>query len=238
MVDYGLRWKKAPGPVAKVLGSIGSVALLRSLGDQELDEPVPKVVWHTDRSMRLRELAFRLVEEGRDDPEAVDDLAKTAGRHGKELRRAAATIRADGLVGEDLAAFRANRFLVAAASGRAVEPMPAEQLAWFTRVQVLAEVAPEAGPLASAFVDLVALEPGLGALEQEVRSAAGSPGFATMDDQERDREVTAICDAGFEAIEAITDVPLVRTHAARRVVRGHLRAIAGLKVPHADQATG
>jgi hypothetical protein len=100
------------------------------------------------------------------------------------------------------------------------------------------EVPPRAGHLAAAFVDLAALEPGLAALEQEVRQVAGRPGFAAMDEAQRDREVTALCDGGLESIEQTTDVPLVRTHAARRVVRGHLHAIAGLTVPCADQAAG
>jgi hypothetical protein len=67
MADHGLRWRKAPGPVTKVFGAIGAAALLHSLGDQELDAPEPKLVWHTDRSSQLRALAFRLAEEGRDD---------------------------------------------------------------------------------------------------------------------------------------------------------------------------
>jgi hypothetical protein len=143
MADDGLHWRKVPGPLSKVLGSIGVSALVQSLGDQELDAPSPKVVWQTRRSSQLRELAFDLAEVGREDPEAIGELVKAAGRHNKELRRAAATIRADGRTDEDLVAFRANRLLVAAASGRSVEPITAEQLESFAKKRELADVAPE-----------------------------------------------------------------------------------------------
>ncbi len=236
MVDHGLRWRRAPGPVTKVFGSIGTAALVNSLGDQELDEPMPKVVWYADRSSHLRALALGLAEAGRDDPEAVGELGRAAGRHTKELRRAAATIRADGLAREDLAAFRANRLLVAAATGKVVEPISAEQLAWFAQVQVLADVPPDAALLASAFADLAALEPGLADVEQEVRSAAGTPEWAAMDDHQRHREVTDICNHCLEAIEEMTDHPLVRTRAARHVVWSHLSVIAGQSVPGPDEA--
>jgi hypothetical protein len=146
MADDGLRWRKVPGPVTKLLGSIGVSALVQSLGDQELDAPVPKVVWQTERSSRLLEMAFGLVEVGREDTEATGELVKAAGRHRKELRRAAATIRADGRTDEDLVAFRANRLLVAAASGRLVEPMSAEQLESFARNRELADVSREIAP--------------------------------------------------------------------------------------------
>lgn len=145
MVDDGLRWRKVPGPVSKALGSLGVSALVQSLGDQEVDEPSPRVVWHTGRSSQLRALAFELAEFGREDPEAVAVLSRAAGRHPKELRRAAATIRAEGLVDGDVVAFRANRLLVAAASGRVIEPMSTEQLARFASREDLADGPPEAG---------------------------------------------------------------------------------------------
>jgi hypothetical protein len=133
MADDGLRWRKVPGPLSRALGSIGVSALVQSLGDQELDAPSPKVVWQTDRSSQLRILAFDLADVGREDPDAINELVRVAGRHPKELRRAAATIRADGLADEDLVGFRANRLLIAAASGRNPEPVSAEQLARFSR---------------------------------------------------------------------------------------------------------
>jgi len=231
MADDGVRWGKAPGPVTKVLRIIGVAALVHSLGDQELDAPVPKVVWHTDRSSRLRALAFRSAAEGRDDTEAVRELVRVAGRHAKELRRAAATIRVDAWVDEDLAAFRANRLLVAAATGRPVESVSAERLAWFGRVRALADVPPEEAPLAVAFAELVALEPALAELEVEVRAMVGSTEFAAMDGERRDGAVAGACDDRLEAIAEGTGAPLIRTHAARYIVRGHLCAIGGRPVP-------
>jgi hypothetical protein len=162
MADHGLRWRKTPGPVTKVLGSVGVSALVQSLGDQELDEPSPKVVWQTPRSSQLRALAFELAEAGRDDPEAIGELVRAAGRHPKELRRAAATIRADGLTEEEVVAFRANQLLVAAASGRTVEPMSAEKLAWFAEKRHLARVPSEVDPQLTAGTEPAAMgvEPG------------------------------------------------------------------------------
>jgi hypothetical protein len=128
--------------------------------------------------------------------------------------------------------------LVAAASGRMVEPMSAERLAWFARVRALADVPPEGAPLAAAFADLSALEPALAVLEQEVRSAVGSPEFAAMDEEQRDGVVTGICDDRLEAIVEVTDAPSVRTHAARHVVRGHLCAVAGQSFPGGDPTAG
>jgi hypothetical protein len=149
MADDGLRWRKVPGPVARVFGSLGVSALVQSLGDQELDAPMPKVVWHTGRSSQLRALAFDLAEAGRDDQDAVAELVRVAGRHPKELRRAAATIRADGRAEEELVAFRANRLLVSAASGQPVGPISAEKLAWFARERDLAEACADVAPPAT-----------------------------------------------------------------------------------------
>jgi hypothetical protein len=222
MADYELRFRKRPGPLSRMLGTIGESALLQSLGDQELDEAEPKVVWHTDRSAALRALAFELVDAGTDDGDAVGELARTAGRHAKELRRAAATIRAEGLAGEDEAACRADRLLVAAASGRGVEPVSSEEAAWFAQVRSLAEL-----PTAEGFAVLTVQEPELIGLADQVLSASGTSGPGD-DTDGTDHAVPAdLVDSGLDAVVGRTSSRLVRTRTARRILGDHLLAVAG-----------
>jgi len=205
-----------------MLGTIGESALLQSLGDQELDAADPKVVWHTERSDNLRSLAFELVDRGSDDAEAVGELARAAGRHPKELRRAAATIRVDGLAEEDEAACRADRLLVAAATGRDVQPVTAEEVAWFAEVRGLAAL-----PVAEGFASLAALDPELEGLADRVRRATGSP-WPDDGEEGRDDRLSELVGAGLEAVCGRTSSRLVRTRTARRVARGHLLATAGV----------
>ncbi len=236
MADFELRWRKRPGPVTKALGAIGVVALVNSLGDQELDEPDPKVVWHTARSSALRSLAVELASAGRDDPRAVGELARAAGRHVKELRRAAATIRSGGWAEEDLVGCRANRLLVAAATGRPFAPIPEAQLAWFDRVRVLGEVARLPAPLAMAFAELASDEPELSAIEDDIRRIAASPEFAAMDGERRNDAVSDLSYDRLAGIRERTSIPIVRTHAAWCVARDHLFAVAALPIPGTGSA--
>jgi predicted aconitase len=228
MADYELRYRKRPGPVSRILGSIGGSALLQSLGDQELDAPEPKVVWHTGRSAALRDLAFELTGAGVDDQVAVGALTRAAGRHTKELRRAAATIRAEGLAGEDEAGCRADRLLVAAATGRAVEPLTAEEAAWFARVRALSALA-----TAEGFAELAVEEPDLAVLADEVLRVARAASTDARGDgspAEAPADVVDAVHTGLAAVSARTSSRMVRTRAARRIARDHLWSVAGLPV--------
>lgn len=225
MADHELRYRRTPGPIARLLGAVGIRSLVLSLGDQELDEPRPRVVWHTERSSGLRRLAVDLAAAGRDDADAVAVLARAAGRHTKELRRAAATIRAECPVDEDSDSNRAGRLLVAAATGRPVEPLTAGQRAWFRQVRELADLSPDEG-----FAVLAAEEPALIGLEAEVRDLATRPGPADPGARDGGRSETPVADmvsARLQDIAGCTSSPLVRTRAARDVAGAHLLAVAG-----------
>jgi hypothetical protein len=222
MADFELRFRKRPGPIARMLGTIGEAALLQSLGDQELDEPEPKVVWHTERSAALRSLAFELAEAGTDEREAVEELARAAGRHPKELRRAAATVRAEGLAVEDETGCRVDRLLVAAATGGEVEPVTPDEAAWFAQVRALAAL-----PIAAGFAALAAQEPELVVLADQVRWADGTPGPDGGHDGIGDEGPVDRVDRGLDAVTGRTSSRLVRTRAARRIARDHLLSISG-----------
>ena len=226
MSEHGLRYSRTPGPIARLLDALGTSSLLKSLGDQELDEPRPKVVWHTGRSSELRDLAFALVDGGRDDDGAADVLARAAGRHTKELRRAAATIRSDRRVDEDLESHRAERLLVAAATGRPVEPLTDGQRAWFDRIRDLVQMPPDRG-----FAELAAEEPELTVLEGTVKRLAAGRGPDGPVDGRHDARVREEISDLVQEVSVRSSSPLVRTHAARAVVRDHLVVRAGLSPP-------
>jgi hypothetical protein len=224
--DHELVYRRTPGPIARVLGAIGTSSLLRSLGDQELDEPRPKVVWNTVRSSELRHLAFDLVDSDRDDTEAAAVLARAAGRHTKELRQAAATIRSDRRVDEDRTSHRAERLLVAAATGRPVEPLTDDQRAWFDRIRGLVQLPPAEG-----FAELAGEEPELGRLEGEVLRMTIDPSWSEQDEDDRAEALAAVVEVGLGIVRERTSSALVRTRAARDTVQDHLREVAGLAVP-------
>lgn len=223
MPEHELRYTRTPGPIARLLGALGTRSLLRSLGDQELDEPRPKVVWHTECSSELRDLAFALVDAGRDDDGAAGVLARAAGRHAKELRRAAATIRSDRWVDEDLESYRAERLLVAAATGRPVEPLTDGQRAWFDRIRDLVQLPPDRG-----FAQLAAEEPELAVLEGNVRRLAAGGGPDGPVGERHDVRVREEISDLVQEVSVRSSSPLVRTHAARAVARDHLVVRAGL----------
>ena len=214
-----LRYRASPGPLRRVLGGIGVGALVRSLGDQELNAAEPRVAWDTDRSARLRALARALVTDGRDDSAGAGVLARAAGRHTRELRRAAAVVRADGRVGEDEADFRTDRILRAAAAGVPVVPPTDAQLAWFRRVRDL-----EALPVDTGYACMAAEEPALLDLEADALHLGRStpPVGSERDLGDRRRQ---------EVLERATDLadrspsPVVRTRVARRIAAEHLTAV-------------
>ncbi len=226
MTDHGLRYRKGPGLVAKVLGSVGIAALVHSLEDQEVDAADPKVVAWTERSDALRRRALELAASDADDEASRRGLAAAAGRHPRELRRAAAALRQGGRAAEDETWCRAERLLVAAAGGRPVEPLTGQERAWFDRVRDLG-----ARPTADAFAALVVDEPALAELEDEVRRMAADPAFAGLDVEGRDGTFVDTVAERMHDVVGGSSSPLVRTRVGWDVAWDHLRTAAGLAPP-------
>jgi hypothetical protein len=98
-----------PGPLKRVSGALAVMGLIRAVANRDIDAPVPGAVWTTPRSGALAKLALRLASDGREDAGAVQELVDAAGRHHKDLRVAAASIRSNGWVDESPRDNRANR---------------------------------------------------------------------------------------------------------------------------------
>ena len=103
---------------------------------------------------------------GRFDWDVAQALAAAAGRHTRELTRAAAAVRQGGWTEEDETSFRVERLLVAAATGQDPVPPDAGRAAWFRRVADLMAL-----PSGEAFAVLVAEEP---AVVRGVRPGRGA----------------------------------------------------------------
>jgi hypothetical protein len=193
---------------------------------RELDAPNPDLVMYTKRSAEFQDLVFELVDSGRDDRDAVQELVRVAGSHRTELRRAAASIRQEGYVEEDEARNRANRLLMAAASGEPPQPLNDEQTRWFRDVKELRDA-----PVHEAFAKLATVEPALGALDEYVSREANEPEFQAMDLDDRHQVVIEVLYDRLQPIQERTTEPLVRTHLAWYIVRDYLFDRAGLPYP-------
>jgi hypothetical protein len=227
MADFELRYRKGPGPLAKVLTSLGVGSLVTSLEDQEVDAADPRVVTWTPRSAVLRQRAAALVAAGRDDPDGARELAREAGRHIRELRRAAASVRQGGWAAEDEVSYRVDRLLVAAASGRDPDPVDEAQLAWFTRVRELVGLATTEG-----FALLSAEEPALAAFEGDVLRVVAAPGFDGWDDARRIDALAPAFDDRLPGIIERSPSRLLRTRAAWSVLTDHAYGLVGVDPLH------
>jgi len=228
MADYEFRYRKRPALVTRVLGAVGVGALVTSLEDQELDAPDPKVVTWTERSAALRALAAELVDAGRYDREAAGALARAAGRHPKELKRAAAAVRQGGWAAEDEVSYRVDRLLVAAVTGQVPERLDRTQLDWFAQVRTLIAL-----PAAEGFRLLSDEEPALAAFEGDVLRVVAHRGFEEWDD---DRRTEALAPAISVRLVGIIDGSpsrLLHTQAARYVLRDHAYGLVGVTPPDA-----
>ena len=119
---------------------------------------------YTERSHELQKLAFRIVEERRVDGEGVEELVRAAGSHRRDLRRAAASIRQDGYVEEDLACWLAHALLVAAGKGESLHDPTEEQSKLFREVQEL-----RTAPVAEGFSELASRAPALREIGAQAR---------------------------------------------------------------------
>lgn len=223
MPDYELRYRKRSGLVSRVLGALGVGALVASLEDQELDAPDPKVVTWTERSAALRELAGQLVDAGRYDQDGAADLAGAAGRHVRELRRAAAAVRQGGWAAEDERCARVNRLLLAAAAGHAPEPVGDDELAWFREVRDLGGL-----PVVEGFAVLSADEPALAAYEGDVLRLVAEPGCAEWDEGRRSGALYAVLAGRLAGIVDRSPSRLLQTKAAWQVLSDLGRSHLGL----------
>lgn len=228
MPDFELHYQKGPGLFAKALSSIGVGALVTSLEDQELDAADPKVVTWTPRSAALVRRAAELVGAGGDDAAGARLLAGEAGRHVKELKRAAATVRQGGWATEDETSFRVDRLLVAAATRQDPGPVDEDQLDRFARIRDLVAL-----PTADGFAALSAEEPALAAFEGDVLRVVAAPGF---DDWDEARRIGALAPAFADRLTGIirrSPSDLLHTRAAWFVLRDHAYGLVGVDPPDA-----
>ena len=137
---------------------------LRKMTNEQLDADRPKMVASSARIDALEELAKVLAAEHREDEAAVQMLKQRAGRHPKDLRRAAARIRLAGWVDEDRTTFTANQLLLAAATDHSVHQVTLDQIRWFERIYALDE-----GSLEDSFRRIAVLDPGLANVESVIR---------------------------------------------------------------------
>jgi len=135
----------------------------------EESQEIPLVVEPSRSADELVALAEELVEKGIDDEAAVGLLLQLA--HGKRrvLRQASATARQDGFWVELENTNRVVRLIDAASGNRQVEPPLPEHSSRFAVLGRFAQLSQD-----EAFVDLKALVPELGDIEQRIQHAANS----------------------------------------------------------------
>jgi hypothetical protein len=215
------------------LGGLGLFALLHKMEKAQRDTAVPQVVASDDRSEALAQHATRLAEEGRSDIEAVDELRREAGRHRRALHRAAALVRFQGSYQEDRVADRANRLLLAAANGTAVQPVGADEEAWFARIEAFGRL-----PVQNAFALLVAVQPALATFEADIRRRceAGRERDGTLAADEEDDVLRDVWDGVAVLVGPWAEATdrLLRSWAAFGVARVHILLAAGL-IDHLEE---
>ena len=145
-----------------------------------MDEHRPLAHHPTKRSNQLADLAFGLVNRDQEDGEAVRELAAAAGRHRRELRRAAAGIRFTGWADESIEHDRANRLLLAAAGNQPVQPPSTEKMEGLRTLKSLQE-----GQLESGYEFLAIRQPALRQLDRDVRDAAAQQPETSVELRER-----------------------------------------------------
>ena len=181
-------------------------------------------------SRQLADRAFDLANQGREDEEAVNALIAAAGRHRKQLRRAAAGFRYMGRADENVEYDRATRLLRAAAERQPVRQPSAEKT---ERLQTLKSLQEQ--PVETGFEFLVLRQPALRQLDGDVRAAGTEESETSVElrrkilwDTFRDR-ISAL--VGTEAQDAPD--PILRTRTAALLANRHLGVVFGLPDPGA-----
>ena len=229
--------KGTSGEVA--VGARGAAVLLLLLRafskqEQKADPESSGIVMLGDRASRVLERARGLAYEGREDEAAVAELRTVAGGRRRALRGAERGSRQGGMHRESREFDRVHRLLKAAATGRALEPVSAADAQLF---DTLAEFFDRARPIDEIWTDLVAREPLLSNVENEVRAGRYGPAYDAADyepaevDDERHRVRGERARLSLELMERMRELvgalavnadPMVRSRKALEVAYWHL----------------
>ncbi len=107
-----------------------------------------------------------MVDEGRENDGAVEELWSLAGGRRKDLLDAAASVRIGGAARDYRRHNRANALLVAAGRRQPVEPVTPEQELWFEEVEKFVRLSTEA-----RYARLVELLPAIAEIDRKVCQA-------------------------------------------------------------------
>jgi hypothetical protein len=197
--------------------------LFHRMGEATIEDDEPQAVFLTERARSLEQLALDLAESNPRDPSAVGQLRKKAGRHHKDLRRAAAQIRMYGLHHENRIDHVANKNLLAAATGGAFEPLAEEREEWFSTLEQF-----DQRPESESFGQLVALQPQIEEFEQTVVRAAPDLWHSPSDSD--DAIVGFVMDGLSPLVgpDAESDDPIIRTRLAHGICRVYLLRKVGV----------
>jgi hypothetical protein len=172
-----------PGCLTRALGGTWFLWFLKTKANQDLDAEHPKWIVANGRTFELRDHAVRVAGEISADAEAIAAI-RAAGGKPKDLKIAAAWIRANGYDREHRNSLRAARLLKAAADGGTPTPPSIDEEALFRAVDSLEDL-----PLDEAFALLVSEVPALRGLERQVVTWLSVPGWENRDARERVREI-------------------------------------------------
>lgn len=204
-------WRYVLLPVRIVISLPLAVVLLATAAWRALrkpsDEEHPGWTRSGPRIRELTELALPLAADGLEDMNAVEQLRALARGRRRNLRYAAAAVRSQAWVGENLGVFRANELLLAAANGVGPRPVTEEQLASFRRLEEVTDLR-----RSRAFARLTELCPALAEVPGMVE---GEP---YLDEYRRIEQALA----RLVGPDAETDDELLRSHAVYDIAFEHL----------------
>lgn len=220
----GLRGWRALGAIA-----VTSAAVKRLNRDAKLHDPEDAgIVAVSDEALKAANRAIKLAKAAREDSRAVADLVALAGDSKPTLENAERYIRQGARHCEDPKFNRAHRLLVAATTGRPVQPPSTETKRTFKIVKEFRRLTP-----AQKWERLVSIEPRLAELETETRrgtfttdiptKAASSPGLRMI----RHEQALARSELGDRLRELVgpiapaTDL-LISSREALKFALGHL----------------
>ncbi len=212
---------KQPKLFTRTLGRIFFLWFFWRRFNRNLDDEHPKWVLATARTDELRDLAVRVATEVPSDAAAVAAI-RAAGGKPKQLKVAAAWIRANGYAREHRNYLRAARLLTAAADGSSPITASADEEALFHAVDSLEALTRE-----DAFAALASEVPALTELEHQIVISLSVPGWQDRDANERVTEILGDL-AQLVGPQAPDGSQLIRSHVAFERVRVYLLDKAGL----------
>ena len=210
-----------------VLRAAALALLGRHMGEAAIEDDEPQAVFRTEKAKELEHLALRLAKSDPNDSSAIAQLRAAAGRHEKDLRRAAARVRMGGLHHENRAHHVANMNLLGAVTDGVSKPLADEQQEWFSRLEHLDRM-----PESQSFKQLVALQPELREFEQAVLRAA--PGLWPSPLDSDSALVNYVVDGLGRLVgsDAESEDPVVKTRLAHGICRVYL--LRRVAVPLSD----